>query len=143
MSKVNKSALVPYSAAQMFDLVNDIESYPKFLPWCRSARVVSRAENELQASIEMAKGRVHKSFATRNRLHPPERIELQLVEGPFSRLQGVWQFQALREDACKVSLHLEFEFANALLRAALGPIFNHIADTLVDSFCQRAKQIYG
>lgn len=143
MSTVNKSALVQYSAAQMFDLVNDIGAYPQFLPWCRSARIVRRGENDLDASIEIAKGRVRKTFTTRNLLHYPDRIELRLLDGPFSRLQGEWQFHALRPDACKVALHLDFEFSNALLRAAFGPIFNHIADTMVDSFCKRARQVYS
>lgn len=140
---VDKSALVPYSATQMYDLVNDIESYPRFLPWCRSARIVSRSEDHIEATIDMAKGPMHRSFTTCNWLHPTERIELQLIDGPFRRLEGDWRFTPLREDACKVALRLEFEFANAFLRAAIGPIFNRIADTLVDSFCQRARQVYG
>lgn len=143
MPTVDRSALVRYSANQMFDLVNDIESYPQFLPWCRSARVLSRQEDEIRATIEIARGRVRKSFTTRNCLNPPETIELQLVEGPFSHMHGLWHFQDLRDDACKVSLKLEFEFANALLRAAIGPVFNRIADSLVDSFCRRAEQVYG
>lgn len=143
MSTVNKSALIQYSAGQMFDLVNDIDAYPQFLPWCRSAGIVRQSADDLDARIEIAKGRVHKSFTTRNLLHYPERIDLQLLDGPFSRLQGSWQFQPLRDDACKVSLRLEFEFSNALLRAAIGPIFNYIADTMVDSFCKRARQVYG
>ncbi len=142
MQTVNKSALVPYSAVQMYELVNDVAAYPQFLPWCRTARVEDRRDDELLASIEMAKGRLHKSFTTRNRLYPHERIELFLVDGPFRHLHGVWRFQALREDACKVSLSLEFEFANLLIRTAVGPIFNRIADTLVDSFCRRAEQVY-
>lgn len=85
---------------------------------------------------------MHRSFTTCNRLNPPERIELRLVDGPFRYLEGAWQFTTLREDACKVALRLEFEFANALLRATIGPVFNRIADTLVDSFCQRARQVY-
>ena len=143
MSTVNKSALIQYSSGQMFDLVNDIEAYPKFLPWCRSAHIVRQGDADLDARIEIAKGRVSKSFTTRNLLHYPERIDLQLLDGPFSRLHGSWQFQPLRENACKVSLHLEFEFSNALMRAAIGPIFNYIADTMVDSFCKRARQVYG
>lgn len=143
MPTVNKSALVPYSAEQMFELVNDIESYPMFLPWCRSARVLAREGDEVRAAIEIAKGRVQKTFETRNRLQRPERIELQLVKGPFSKLHGVWLFQPLREDACKVSLDLEFDFANLLMRATVGPVFNRIADTMVDSFCKRAERVYA
>lgn len=142
MPTVNKSALVPYSAEQMFELVNDIESYPVFLPWCRSARVIAREGDEVRAAIEIAKGRVQKTFETLNRLQRPERIELQLVEGPFSRLHGVWLFQPLRENACKVSLNLEFDFSSLLMRATVGPVFNRIADTMVDSFCKRADRVY-
>lgn len=143
MPTVNKSALVPYSAEQMFELVNDIESYPVFLPWCRSARVLAREGDEVHATIEIAKGRVRKTFETRNRLQRPERIELRLVEGPFSRLHGVWLFQPLRGDACKVSLDLEFDFSSLLMRATVGPVFNRIADTMVDSFCKRADRVYA
>ena len=143
MPVVDKSALVPYSAAQMYSLVNDIEAYPQFLPWCRSSRVLSRSEHQIKATIEMVKGPMHRSFTTCNHLQPQREIQMQLVNGPFRRLDGAWQFISLREDACKVVLRLEFEFANTLLRLSIGPIFNRIADTLVDSFCQRARQLYG
>ena len=143
MTTVRKSALVSYSAAQMFELVDQIELYPEFLPWCRSATVLRRTEQEVEATIVMAKGAVNKAFTTRNRRYPHERIDLFLVNGPFRRLEGAWHFQALDEHACKVSLDLEFEFSNRLLKLAVGPVFHHIADTLVDSFCRRATQCYG
>ncbi|MDX1604611.1 MAG: type II toxin-antitoxin system RatA family toxin [Candidatus Competibacterales bacterium] len=143
MSVVNKSALVSYSPEQMYALVNDVEAYSRFLPWCRSSQVLERSEDRVKASIEIARGKVRKSFTTLNRMYPPERIELHLLEGPFSRLEGAWRFQPLQGGGCKVMLHLEFEFSNPLLRAAVGPVFNRIADTMVDAFCQRAKQVYG
>lgn len=143
MATVSKSALVAHSATEMYTLVNDIESYPRFLPWCRSSRILSRNQDEIKATIEIAKGGLRKSFTTQNRLQPDERIEIRLIDGPFRRLEGFWQFHQLREDACKVSLNLEFEFANPLLRATLGPIFNQITDTMVDAFCKRAREVYG
>lgn len=143
MPVVDRSALVPYSAGQMYSLVNDIESYPQFLPWCRSSRILARSDDQVKATIEMVKGPMHRSFTTCNRLQAPEQIEMRLVSGPFKHLQGDWQFTTLREGTCKVALRLEFEFANALLRLTIGPIFNRIADTMVDSFCQRARQVYG
>ena len=143
MAKVSKSALVAYSAADMYVLVNDIESYPRFLPWCRSAQILSRNQDEIRATIEIAKGSLSKSFTTCNRLQPGKMIEIRLLDGPFRHLEGFWQFHTLREDACKVSLDLEFEFANPLLRMTIGPIFSQITDTMVDAFCQRASEVYG
>lgn len=143
MPVVDRSALVPYSPAQMYHLVNDIESYPQFLPWCRSSRIVARSDDQIKATIEMVKGPMHRSFTTCNRLQEPEKIDMRLVNGPFQRLEGAWQFTRLHKGGCKVALRLEFEFANALLRLTIGPVFNRIADTMVGSFCQRAHQIYG
>lgn len=140
---VKKSALVLYSATEMYDLVNDVESYPQFLPWCRSARIVPCGEDELQATIEMAKGGVHKTFTTHNRMQKPSMIDIRLLEGPFQRLDGHWRFEMLRADACKVSLNMEFEFSNALLRKMIEPVFKQIANSLVDAFCKRAVDLYG
>ncbi len=143
MATVQKSALVFYSAVDMYALVNDIESYPRFLPWCRSTQVLSRNDDEVRARIEMHKGGVHKSFTTRNRLRKDKMIEIRLLEGPFLRLEGFWRFQALRSDACKISLDMEFEFASSLLRMAIGPVFKQITHSLVDAFCKRAVELYG
>lgn len=142
MAIVKKSALVLYSAADMYTLVNDIEAYPQFLPWCRSARVLAHGEEELRATIEMAKGGVHKSFTTLNRMQKHKMIDIRLLEGPFKRLEGYWRFEPLRVDACKVSLDLEFEFSN-LLRVVIEPVFKQIANSLVDAFCKRAVDLYG
>ena len=143
MATVQKSALVLYSAADMYALVNDVESYPQFLPWCRSARVDHYTEDEVRATIEMAKGGVHKSFTTVNRVQKNKMINIRLLEGPFKRLEGYWRFEPLRADACKISLDMEFEFASQLLRMAIEPVFKQIANSLVDAFGQRAVELYG
>ncbi|HAO32403.1 MAG TPA: type II toxin-antitoxin system RatA family toxin [Candidatus Competibacter sp.] len=143
MATVNKSALVLYSAAEMYRLVEDIEAYPKFLPWCRSARILDSSGDEVRATIEMAKGGVHKSFTTRNRMQQHQSIDIRLLEGPFERLEGFWRFEALRVDASKVSLDMEFEFASTLLRMAVEPVFKQITNSLVDAFCKRAVDVYG
>lgn len=143
MATVKKSALVLYSAAQMYNLVNDIESYPQFLPWCRSTQVVVCGADEVRATIEMAKGAVHKSFTTTNRMQKHKMIDMRLLDGPFQRLEGYWCFDALRSDACKVSLDLEFEFSSAVLRRLIEPVFKQIANSLVDAFCKRAVELYG
>ena len=143
MATVKKSALVLYSAAEMYALVEDIEAYPRFLPWCRSTQVLSRNEDEVRATIEMVKGGVHKSFTTCNRMQNHKMIDIRLLEGPFKRLEGYWRFEPLRADASKVSLDMEFEFASPLLRVAVEPIFKQIANSLVDAFCKRAVELYG
>ncbi len=143
MAVIEKSALVPYSPAQMYALVDDIEAYPQFLPWCKSSVVVFRNEDEVEASIDLAKGGLQKTFTTRNRLQQNKMIEMRLVEGPFKHLEGFWRFDALGDDACKVRLDLEYEFSGTLLKMTVGPVFNQIANTLVDAFCKRATEIYG
>lgn len=143
MTTISRSAIVPHSAGEMFALVADIESYPQFLPWCGGARVTSSTAEEVVASIEIAYKGIHKSFTTRNRLQAEKTMEMHLVEGPFRQLQGFWKFQPLDEGSCKVSLDLEFEFSNALVSMAIGGVFRDIAGTLVDSFCERARQKYG
>jgi ribosome-associated toxin RatA of RatAB toxin-antitoxin module len=140
---VSKNALVKHSAAAMYRLVDDVEAYPQFLPWCAGARVIQRQADEVHASIDIAHGAIRKTFATRNRLQPDKMIEMRLVEGPFKHLHGFWRFDALGEDGCKVSLDLEYEFSSKLLGLAIGPVFSQIANTLVDSFCQRANSLYG
>lgn len=143
MPTIKRSALVPYLPAEMFSLVDDVEAYPQFLPWCKNARVLSRNEDEVRASLELARGGFEKSFTTRNRLQKNKMIEMRLVEGPFRHLDGFWRFEALGESACKVSLDLDFEFANKLVGMAMGPLFNQITNTLVDSFCERAEDVFG
>ena len=144
MSHINRSALVHYSPAEMYQLVNDVVEYPKFLPWCRSSQVKSETATEMVASVEIAKGVLNKTFTTRNKLRKDVRIDLELVDGPFKRLSGHWQFDALKTaDACKVNLDLEFEFDSAMMSIAAKPIFTQIANSLVDAFCKRAVDVYG
>lgn len=143
MTLISRSALVPYTPEEMFALVNDIEAYPRFLPWCRHAEVHGRNGNELQATIELSKGGVHKAFTTTNRIEPGRLIEMHLLEGPFERLDGYWRFEPLGEEGCKVALDMQFEFASKVLSAVVGPVFSQIASSLVDAFQKRAVEVYG
>lgn len=143
MASINRSALVPFSAEQMYLLVDDIEHYGEFLPWCSDSDVLSRDEDEVRASLTISKAGFNKSFATCNRLQKNKMIEMRLLDGPFKHLEGFWRFDALAEDACKVSLDLEFEFSSKLVGMTFGPVFGQIANTLVDAFMNRAKQVYG
>ncbi|MBS0001733.1 MAG: type II toxin-antitoxin system RatA family toxin [Thioalkalivibrio sp.] len=142
-TRIQRSAWVPYSAEQMFDLVNDVDSYPEFLPHCRAARVLESREDRVKATIELATGALHKSFTTMNHLEYPQRIEMRLVQGPFQRLHGSWTFSREAGRGTRVGLDLEFEFAGRLMALAIGPIFHHVANSLVDAFVQRAREVYG
>lgn len=143
MTAIHRSALVPYSARQMFELVADIPSYPKFLPWCGGARIISAQEDEVIAAIDIAFSGVHKTFSTRNLLQRDKVMEIRLLEGPFSYMQGIWQFLPLDEHECKISLDLEFEVANKIVGLVLTPVFSNIANQLVDRFHLRAADLYG
>jgi len=143
VKRIHKTALVPYTVRDMFTLVNNITDYPKFLPWCKAVTVVSRTETNIVATIAMGSAGLEKSFTTKNFIKEHELIEMHLVEGPFSRLEGRWRFQALGEEGCKISLHLEFEVSNKLLKLSLEPVFVKIANTLVDAFVKRAHELYG
>lgn len=143
VNKIERSALVWHSAERMFGLVNDVVAYPQFLPWCASAEVHHTNEQEITASLEVAKGGVRQRFTTRNQLVAPSEIQMVLVDGPFTRLKGCWRFHSLDERACKVQLTLEFEFTGTLARMAFGTVFNQAANTLVDAFCKRANDVYG
>ena len=142
MTVVHKSALVKYSAQKMFDLIDDIEAYPEFLPWCTGSRIIRREDDVVEAELDLAKGGFKKSFSTRNKIDRGGRISLSLLNGPFSRLEGHWDFMPLREDASKITLDLEFEMSGTLANLAFGAVFNQICNTLVSSFIQRAKEIY-
>lgn len=143
MTLVKKSALVKFSARQMFDLVNDIEAYPQFLPWCADSRIIKQKEDVVEAELMIAKGGFKKSFSTRNTIDWGGRITVSLLDGPFSHLEGVWNFMPLREDASKISLDLEFEMSGVLANLAFGAVFNQICNTMVTSFTSRAKEVYG
>lgn len=142
MKKITRTALLPYSARQVYDLVNDVASYPDFLPWCGGAQVLSQTPLEMQAQVTISKAGIRQTFETRNHLVPGERIEMHLIDGPFKSLRGEWEFKVLDEDACKIQFEVEFEVNSGLLNAAIGPIFEQISNTLVDAFCERAKQVY-
>jgi len=143
MPHVNKSALVPFSASQMYELVADIDAYQDFLPWCGDSEVLSRENNVVVGTVTITKGGVNKSFTTENHQHKNKQIEVKLVDGPFKKLEGFWRFDALKEDACKVSLELEYEFSSKLLGMVVGPVFNQVANTMVDSFVKQAKVVYA
>lgn len=142
-SKVERSALVNYSAQQMFDLINDIEAYPQYMEGCVGARVLARGEDWVEARLELSKAGVTQSFATRNQLQPPHKMTMNLVDGPFNYLRGIWQFTPLGEGACKVGFLLEFEMKNRLLGMAAGKLLESVGGKQVDTLCARARQIYG
>ncbi|MBR9871540.1 MAG: type II toxin-antitoxin system RatA family toxin [Gammaproteobacteria bacterium] len=140
--QIDKTALVMHSSERMFHLVNDIARYPEFLPWCAGAEVHKQTDEEIMASLEIAKGGVRHTLTTRNQLLMPESIEMKLVEGPLKNLTGRWHFRSLDSNACKVILSLEFEFSGSLARMTFGPVFNQAANTMVDAFCRRADEVY-
>lgn len=143
MTQVDRSALVLHTAEQMFDLVNDVASYPQFLPWCSGSTVIESTDEVMQASLYVAKAGLKYSFTTRNDLERPQTIRMALVEGPFSSLSGIWTFKPLSEEACKVSLSLEFDFSGKLASMAMSKVFNQMAATMVDAFVSRADQVYS
>ena len=143
MTNIQRSALVPYSAQAMFDLVNAIEAYPQFMDGCSGATILSRSNEFIEARLDLAKAGMRYSFTTRNRLLPPERIELSLVEGPFETFHGAWTFQALGEHACKISLHLHFKMSSRLLNFAARKMFDGIANQMVDALVKRAHKLHG
>lgn len=143
MSTVGRSAIVNHSAQQMFSLVSDVESYPRFLPWCDTARVAERAPGRTVATLRINFRGLKEEFTTENRDRPGESIDLKLVAGPFRSLEGGWRFTPLSAGACKVELNLRYEFASGLLDRVVGKVFDEIASSLVDAFARRADQLYG
>ena len=143
MAVVEKSVLIERTAVQMFDLVDCIEEYPKFLPWCGGTELIERTDEKTVARIHINYHGVKSHFSTENRKVFPERMDMTLLEGPFRMLDGSWHFKPLGDAACKVEFHLHYEFSSRILEKALGPVFNHIASTFVESFVKRAQQIYG
>ncbi|MCK4743296.1 MAG: type II toxin-antitoxin system RatA family toxin [Sulfuriflexus sp.] len=143
MPVINKSALVPYTAKEMYALVDDIDAYPKFLPWCGASEVLERNDDEVKASILLSRSGLKKSFTTLNRLQSGKMIEMRLIEGPFSHLQGFWRFESLNESASKIMFDIEFEFSNKLLAMTVGPVFSQVTNTIVDAFTKRAVEVYG
>ncbi len=143
MSQISRSVLVPFSAEQMYQLVNDVDAYPQFLPGCTGSRVLESSENQMTASVDVSRAGISKTFTTRNTLTDNQRIHMQLVDGPFHKLTGGWQFISLGDDACKVELSLDFEFTNMLVEMAFGRVFKELASSMVQAFTQRAKEVYS
>ena len=142
MTRIRRHALMPYTPAQMFDVVNNVAAYPEFLPWCLSSEVLSESFTEMLARVELGKGPVKKRFTTRNQLDRPGSIHVELDEGPFEMLSGDWLFSAISDAGCKVEMDIAFELKGGLSDKALGVVFSQIAGTLVDAFCRRAEQLY-
>lgn len=143
MHTVKRSVLVPYSAEQMFKLVADVEKYQEFMPWCGGSSIREETEDGLVGSVTIAISKIRHTFTTRNTHDYPNRIQLELVDGPFSALHGDWIFTPLAEDACKVEFTLNYAFNSKPLEFILGPIFNKVANSFIDSFTKRAEQQYG
>ena len=142
MKKIARSAIVEQSAQQLYALVEDIEAYPRFLPWCLETRV-ERSGVATRATLTVGMRGLRQSFTTQNDNRPGESIDMRLVEGPFRRFAAAWRFQPLREGACKIEFSLEYEFASAALARLLEPLFDRIADTMVDAFTRRADELHG
>jgi ribosome-associated toxin RatA of RatAB toxin-antitoxin module len=142
MPNICRSALVAFSAESMFDLINDVNSYPEFIPGCAETKILEQNENSMKASLLISKGGVRQWFTTQNNLVRGECIKMELIDGPFSNLTGGWTITALAEDACKIELNLDFTFSSRLAEMAFGPVFNSIAASMVVAFTERAKKIY-
>lgn len=142
MHKVEKTVLVNHSAAQMFTLVDTVEDYPKFLPWCGGVDVQERSETLTSATLHINYHGLKQHFSTQNSKTFPHSMDMRLKDGPFKHLDGDWQFIELQTDACKIIFRLNYEFANGMLEKLISPVFNHIATTFVDRFVARADNIY-
>ncbi len=141
--EVARSALVGHTPAHMFALVDAVEDYPEFLPWCGAASVLHRDETRTRAAITINYHGIRQSFTTDNTKRAPEEMLIKLVEGPFRRLEGVWRFTALGDRGCKIEFRLSYEFSGKLLETLIGPVFNYIAGTMVEAFVKRAASIHG
>lgn len=134
---------MPFTNEEMYSLVNDVEAYPDYLPWCSDAKVLEQGEERLSASVSLAIGKVRQTFTTENIMQPGKRIEVRLLSGPFKYLNGYWQFEVAGERSCRISLQMNFEFKSSLLKFALDKIFNRIMHSLIEAFTERAQQLYG
>lgn len=152
MTVIQKSQVVPYTPAQMYHLVDAIEAYPEFVPWCTKTEILSRDEDEVRAKVEFTKGRMSHAFSTINRLQKNKMIEMRLLEGPFRHLEGFWRFDDAvwnqhgvegTEGACLIIFDMEFVLANKLLDLAVGPILHGITSQFISAFTKRAEQVYG
>jgi ribosome-associated toxin RatA of RatAB toxin-antitoxin module len=143
MALVEKSVLIPFSAEQMFALVDNVPDYPKFLPWCGGSSVKEVDGDTVHATVHINYLHIKQSFTTENERQVPSRINITLLDGPFKHLDGDWRFIALTPEACKIEFRLNYEFSSKLLEKVLGPVFNHIANSFVESFIYRAEKVYA
>lgn len=143
MTTISRSALLPYSADQIFELINDVGAYPQFMDGCVGAEVLSESDDAMVARLDLSRAGVRQSFTTRNALQRPLEIKLELVDGPFESFAGRWTVLALNEQACKVSLFLSFTLNSSVLSAAARQLFNGAANSMVDAMVKRAKVVYG
>jgi ribosome-associated toxin RatA of RatAB toxin-antitoxin module len=143
MARVERSVLVGYSAERMYGLVDRVEDYPQFLPWCRATRVEHRDDDVTRASISIDYHGLRQSFRTENRTERAHLIEIRLLSGPFKTLDGCWRFTPLASDACRIDFRLHYEFASKLLERPVAPVFGYIANSLVDAFLKRAETLFG
>lgn len=142
MIEIRRSALVPYTAEQMFDLINDVQAYPQRFAWCAGAKVLSRDESSLTARLDLKVAGMTQSFTTRNKIDPPHRIAMNLVEGPFRALTGEWTLTSLGDKGCKVAFALDFEYSG-FIAPIMRSGFEKLSDRLVDEFCKEAQRLYG
>jgi ribosome-associated toxin RatA of RatAB toxin-antitoxin module len=150
MKQVKKSVLLWYTPQEIYELVTAVERYPEFLPWCSKVEVLAREGDAVTARLHLAYAGVRHAFTTRNRNEPGRSVHMQLVDGPFSHLEGLWQFLPLNKPgttgeptACKIAFELNYAFSSGALEAVVSPVFDRIANTFVDSFVQRAESLYG
>lgn len=143
MAMVEKSLLIGRSSQQMFDLVDDVENYPKFLPWCSQTRVEFRDEKKTVATMHIKYHSVKSHFTTENEKDYPLRMSIKLVDGPFRRLEGAWHFKPLAENACKIEFQMSYEFSSKLFEKIIGSVFSQIVNTFVEAFVKRADEVYG
>lgn len=143
MPLIERSALVSHSVEEMFDLVNDVENYPQFMKGCKDAKVISESDEELVGELTLARSGIAQTFTTRNQLQRPDRIDMQLVSGKFKNFSACWRFFPLNDEACKVSLRMEFEFDHSLIDMAAERLFSEVANAQVDALVARADEIYG
>lgn len=141
--KVSRSALLPYSAHQMYDVVADVRSYPGFLPWCNNMEIISETTQEVVAKLMISYGKLDFSLTTKNRMIKDQSIKMSLVDGPFSSLAGAWDIQRLDDNACKVSLEMDFMFDNPIAHKLFGRVFQTVISAQLDAFQKRAQQLYG
>lgn len=142
MKIINKNVLVPYQAEQIFDLVNDIENYPKFLPWCSKTEILNTNQNSVDAVMHIDYLKIHHSFSTHNDICRPTQIKMHLINGPFKSLEGYWNFTPIDNIGCKIDFCLKYEFTSHILSALIAPVFNLIADSMVDAFIKEADKRY-